>query len=251
MSKLIFLGTSNAIPNQNHDNSHLAVVGESANVLIDTGNHPIVRLEAAGIEILNITDLILTHFHPDHISSAPLLLMDSWLLGRWDKLILHGYSSTLMKFQEMMDLYGWSTWPGFFPVEFNQIPEIESSIVIENNEFRILSSPVRHLIPTMGLRMEFIQSNKVVVYSCDTSPCEEVERMAEGADVLIHEASGASKGHTSAAQAGEIASVAGVAELYLIHYPTRSSDPGRLIEDAGKKFAGPVKLAKDCMELVF
>ena len=75
--------------------------------------------------------------------------------------------------------------------------------------------------------------------------------MAEGADVLIHEASGASKGHTSAAQAGEIASVAGVAELYLIHYPTRSSDPGRLIEDAGKKFAGSVRLAKDCMELVF
>ena len=40
MAKLIFLGTSNAISDENHENTHMVVVGENRTVLIDCPNSP-------------------------------------------------------------------------------------------------------------------------------------------------------------------------------------------------------------------
>ena len=82
MAKLIVLGSSNAIPTKDHENTHLAVVCRDRTVLIDCVSNPIVRLEQAGIDPLMISDVILTHFHPDHVSGVPLLLIDLWLMGR-------------------------------------------------------------------------------------------------------------------------------------------------------------------------
>ena len=69
--------------------------------------------------------------------------------------------------------------------------------------------------------------------------------------MLIHEASGASYGHTSPAQAGEIASRCKAGALYLIHYPTRGFDGEQLIREAQSNFPGQVSLAKDFLELEF
>ena len=82
MEKLIILGTSNAIPGENHENSHMVLVGEQRTVLIDCPNSPIMRFQKAGVDINNLSDLILTHFHPDHVSGVPQLLMNLWLMGR-------------------------------------------------------------------------------------------------------------------------------------------------------------------------
>ena len=76
------------------------------------------------------------------------------------------------------------------------------------------------MIPTIGIRVECKKPGRVLAYSCDTEPCEQTVRLSEGADILIHEAGGASFGHSSAEQAGEIAAKAEVGKLYLIHYPT-------------------------------
>jgi ribonuclease Z len=110
---------------------------------------------------------------------------------------------------------------------------------------------VRHLIPTIGLRFEFLQSGKTFAYSCDTEPCPQVVTLASGADVLIHEAAGASNGHSSASQAGGIAREAEVGTLYLIHYRTGSYDPRPLVEEAGQIFQGKVALAEDFMTIEF
>ena len=80
--------------------------------------------------------------------------------------------------------------------------------------------------------MEFMRSNKVMVYSCDNEPCEQVIELAERADILNHVESGAIVGHSSAAQAGEIAHCAGVGELYLRHYPTGLFQNSDLIDEA-------------------
>jgi ribonuclease Z len=90
-----------------------------------------------------------------------------------------------------------------------------------------------------------------MAYSCDTEPCAQVIRLAEGADTLIHEAAGATRGHSSAAQAGEIASQAEVRKLYLIHYPTGKFANGNLVEEARLRYQGDVNLATDFMELDF
>ena len=251
MPKLIILGTSNAIPDEHHENTHMALVGEKRTVLIDCVNNPIVRLRQAGLDINQLTDLVLTHFHPDHVSGVPSLLMNSWLLGRRQPLDIYGLSYTLERLEKMMDFYDWATWPDFFQVNFHPVPEKEMVPVLESDEFLIYSSPVHHIVPTIGLRVEFKKSDRVLAYSCDTEPCREVISLAAGADVLIHEATGASFGHSSAAQAGTIARQAEVGHLYLIHYQTGDFEARSLLPQAEETFNGRVSLAEDFMELTF
>lgn len=251
MSKVIILGSSDAIPTKGSENTHLVIVGIERMLLIDSVSNPILRLEEAGLDFNDLTDIIVTHFHPDHVSGVPLLLMDMWLMGRQKPLNIYGLHYTLDRIEGLMGFYNWSEWPDFFPVIFHRIPSREMSQVLDCPDFKIHASPVHHMIPNIGLRIEFSQSQKVMAYSCDTEPCQEVVRLSEGADVLIHEAAGAAPGHSSAKQAGEIAQQAEVGKLYLIHYPTGKFAKGDLVAEARTSFPGEVVLAKDFMTLDF
>lgn len=229
----------------------MVIVGKQRTILIDCVNNAVLRLQKAGVEYQNLTDLILTHFHPDHVSGVPQLLMNMWLLGHKRPLSVYGLAYTLDRIEDLMGFYGWSEWPYFFPVTFYRVPAEELTPVIESEEFRILASPVHHFIPNIGLRMEFLESKKVAAYSCDTEPCEEVIRLAEGADLLIHEASGELPGHSSAAQAGKAARQSEVGSLYLIHYPTGQFKCPNLTQEAREEFEGPILQAEDYMTVEF
>ncbi len=251
MPKVIILGSSNAIPSAEHENTHMVVVGRERVVLVDCVSDPILRLEKAGLDYNDVTDLILTHFHPDHVSGVPLLLMDMWLMGRRKPLNVYGLHHTLDRIEDLMGFYGWSEWPDFFPVAFCRLPGQERTLVLDCPDFRVFSSPVRHLLPTVGLRFEFNHNGKVMAYSCDTEPCPQVVRLAEGADVLIHEAGGPVRGHSSAEQAGEVASQAEAGALYLIHYPTGKFAKGDPAAEAARRYQGSIRLAEDFMVLDF
>ncbi len=251
MAKVIILGTSNAIPSADHDNTHLAVLGAQKTVLVDCASNPVVRLEKAGIELDQVTDIILTHFHPDHVSGMPLLLLDMWLAGRHKPLSLHGLPYTLDRLEDLMGFYGWKEWPNFFAVTFHRLAAEELAPVIDSPDFRVLCSPVHHVLPTIGLRFEFDHQHQVLAYSCDTEPCAEVVRLAAGADLLVHEAAGRVRGHSSPEQAGEIAAQAEVGRLLLIHYPTGKYASGDPVAEARRTFQGTVVLAQDFMELDF
>jgi ribonuclease Z len=250
MAKITILGTANAIADRDHENTHLVVAGRERVVLVDCPSNPILRLERAGVDFHSVTDLIVTHFHPDHVSGVPLFLMEMWLMGRSDPLEIFGLDDTLDRLEKMMQLYEWHRWPNFYPVSFTRVAASELTSVLDCPDYKILSSPVKHLIPTIGLRWEF-PSKKIFAYSCDTEPCEQVVRLAAGADVLVHESSGATKGHSSAAQAGDIATQAEVSHLYLIHYPSGSHRTSDLVAEAQSHFQGRVSLAEDFTTLEF
>lgn len=249
MPKVIILGSSNAIPSKDHENTHLVIVGEERTILVDCVSNPIVRLEQACVDLDDLTDIVITHFHPDHVSGIPLLLMDMWLMGRTKPLNIYGLHYTLDRLEGLMGFYGWAEWPNFFPVGFFRLPESEMAFVMENREFMIYASPVRHMIPTIGLRVECKIPGKILAYSCDTEPCEQTVHLADGADILIHEAGGAAFGHSSAEQAGVIATRAEVGKLYLIHYPTGKYAKGNLAAEAGKTYKGEVVVATDFMTI--
>jgi ribonuclease Z len=251
MPKVIILGSSNAIPTMNNENTHMVIVGEERMLLVDSVSSPIQRLEQAGLDFNNLTDVVVTHFHPDHVSGIPLLLMDMWLMGRQRPLNIYGLHYTLDRLETLMGLYNWGNWPDFFPVVFYRIPAREMSPVMDCSEFSIHASPVHHMIPNIGLRIEFKQVHGSIAYSCDTEPCDEVVRLSEGVDVLIHEATGEGVGHSSAMQAGEIARRAEVGRLLLIHYPTGRYANGDLVTEARTAFPGDVELATDFMTLEF
>ncbi len=250
MPRLVILGSASAVPDACHENTHMVLEGQHSTVLIDCNGRPLVNLERIGIGVEGVTDLILTHFHPDHVGGVPGLLMASWLVGRSEPLRIYGLHHCLQRVEDLMMAFHWDEWAGFFPVAFHHLPEREDILVLDNADFRITASPVRHYVPTIGLRMVIKETGFVLAYSSDTVPCPEVVRLAYGADLLIHEATGDEPlGHSSAEQAGAIAREAGVRKLGLIHYHVWHSDPTHLLEEARSTFGGEVFLCEDLVEI--
>jgi ribonuclease Z len=248
VTELMVLGSAASIANVEHANTHLAIRTPSGVILIDCVGSPTVRLGEAGIDLDEIDDLILTHFHPDHVSGVPLLLMNMWLSGRRKALRIYGLHHCLKRLEDMMGFYEWENWPEFFPVAFHRLPDTQGVTVLKNRHVWIRSAPVRHLIPTIGVRIDAVPTGGTVAYSCDTEPCQAVVQLAAGASALLHEASGQSVGHSSPAQAGEVAAEAGVGELFLIHYDP-AADPAEMIAQARERFSGQVEVATDLMHI--
>ena len=252
MAKLIFLGTASAVAFEGHENTYLVIQGDESSILVDCASNPILRLKRAGIHFEDVTDLVITHFHADHVSGLPNLLMDMWILGRKKPFRIYGTDHSISRAEKMMTLFDWEEWKDMYPVSFHTLPAEERTLVLENREFRIHSSPGDHLILTIGLRIESITNEFTVVYSCDTNPHPAIMRLASDADILIHESTGPYEGHSTPAQAGEIASLAGAGKLYLVHYSIyEDKTASSIVEDAKKTFHGEVILAEDFMEIDF
>jgi ribonuclease Z len=249
MARLIVLGSAAAVSDADHDNTYLLLQGDHGSlVLIDCGSNPLVKLPQFGIWHEDLPDMILTHFHPDHVAGVPIMLMQMWLQGRQNPLHIYGLHHCLHRVENMMRAFVWDTWPNFFPVHFHRIAEHDRTPVLENDDFRILSWPTRHFIPTIGLRIEVKTSGQVIGYSCDTEPIPAIVDLARDVDLLLHESAGEGFGHSSAAQAGEIATEAGARRLALIHYNVWNADPAPLVDEARATFDGPVVLTEDLME---
>ncbi len=244
MGTIVILGSANAVPDQYHENTHLLVQEGNRAILVDCTGNPIAELNRTGVNPEALSDIILTHFHPDHISGVPLLLMDLWLLGRRKPITLHGLADTLTRMETMMNLYDWREWPNFFTIHYHALPETDQTSVILDDDFSITASPVKHLIPTIGVRIEFRRSGRILAFSSDTEPCPSMIELSRQADLLIHEATGSSFGHSLPRQAGEVAHQAGVKALSLIHYPI-NLDAEKWLCEAKEAFEGPVSLATD------
>lgn len=81
-------------------------------------------------------------------------------------------------------------------------------------------------------------------YCLDTRPCEGARRLAEGATLLLHEATfteahraqAEQTAHSTARDAAETARAAGAERLLLTHFSARYADPAPLVEEARAVF---------------
>jgi ribonuclease Z len=100
------------------------------------------------------------------------------------------------------------------------------------------------------------RKGRTIVISGDTKPCEQMIGFSEDADILIHEGTFDSKlqdiakeyGHTTAAQAAEIAKKAKVEKLYLVHISPRYLD-FHVLEDEARSVFPHSYVPKDFQEV--
>jgi ribonuclease Z len=248
MVRLLVLGSSCLITTESHRPAHFACIGRNHGLLIDCGVSPRARLEELGVGRDGIDDVLITHFHPDHVAGLPPYILELWLRGRTKPLHVHAGKVCLGRIQQVLDLYEWRQAPDLFPVHFHEIPEGRGAAALENENYRVRTTPVRHMVPTLAVRVEDVQSAGSAVFSSDTEPTAELEDLARGADLLLHEATGAGIGHSGAAQAGDVARRAGVRRLILVHYDPYAV-PEELLSEARSVFPGEVELAADRMEI--
>jgi ribonuclease BN (tRNA processing enzyme) len=153
-------------------------------------------------------------------------------------------------------------------------PPMAPLVVAEDGDVRVSAVLVQHapVFPAFAYRVDTPAGS--VVVSGDTAPCENLVRLADGADVLVHEVfDDAALGqrdddeedeweadqrehhlrtsHTPLSQVGAVAAEAGVGRLVLTHFipsdDTLADDVW--VKGAGADFDGEVVVGHDLLEL--
>ena len=270
--RVVFLGTSSAVPTSSRNVSSVAVVMDGRAVLLDCGEgtqHQLLRSSVRFIEAVCIT-----HMHGDHVYGLPGLLASLSMNGRTDPLFVYGPPELPAYLESVITL---SYLRLQYALDFDATP----------SGYSIVTTPLSHRVPATGYcivendrRGRFdverarelgvpegplfrqlahgtdvsvngrtIRSAEVVgpprrgrriAYCTDTRPCAAAVSLAAGADVLIHEATYASdmtaeaedRGHSTAAEAATVARDAGVGRLILTHFSPRYTDVEPLVAEA-------------------
>ncbi len=226
MAELIILGTAASIPDAEHDTIGLVLRARGWAVLIDCGGSPLHKLARFDISLDQIQAVVLTHRHADHVYGLPMLIQGLWLGGREASLPIHGPAEALQVARRLLSLFSLDRRDDMFRIDWRPVPLRQGQHVLDMDSVRISAAPAVHGdVCTIALRFEDLESGRSIVYSADTEPCDQVVRLAAGADLLLHEATGDSMGHSSPGQAAQVARQAGALRLVLIHYPVRGQKP--------------------------
>ena len=154
-------------------------------------------------------------------------------------------------------------------------PAMEPLLVEEDDDVRITATLVLHAPVFPAFAYRFDTSSGSVVVSGDTAPCQNLVRLAHGADVLVHEvfhdedADGEVEpagdeetwearrrhhhmvtSHTRLSEVGRVAGEAGVGRLVLTHFiPGDDTRPDDHWRKGVRDFDGEVVVGADLLEL--
>jgi ribonuclease Z len=251
MARIVFLGTSAALPTGRRTNTQLAVLpdGGESGILVDCGGDCFGALDRAAIGPDVISDLFITHAHIDHIGSLPSLIESLRLSGRTQPLHIWALPEVMAIARELLTLFSFELkldeWP--FTLSFHDV-QGGQRVVLAGIPVRI--EVMAHTVPSAGVRFELPGGD--VAYTSDTQPDAGVSRLATGARVLITESSmleaegdlARLTRHMTAARAGEQAKVCGVRELYLVHIG-KAWPPEAAVAEAARAFDGTIIVPDD------
>ncbi len=220
--------------------THFALRTHAGLMLIDLPGDPHLHLPRFGLDPARAEHLVLTHFHPDHVSGLPLFLQNLALRGRRRPLHVHGPAATLQRAQAWLRALDWEPWPWAYAIQWHA-PAVgrTPTLLLEWGSVRVFAATMQHVVPTWGLRVEG-PSGRAVAYSADTEPNPALDALARDAAWLFHEATGPYPGHSTPAQAGQTARRAHAQRLYLVHLDPMTA--AESVAQARAAFAGPVEV---------
>jgi ribonuclease BN (tRNA processing enzyme) len=190
--------------------------GTTWRIVLDLGSGSLGPLQKyAAAE--DVSGVFFSHLHPDHC----LDLCGYYVLRRYHpggalpRIPVWGPAGVARRMQVAYDL----AEPGMSE-EF-EFREYAGPVGL--GPFRVEPVRVAHPVPAYGLRVT--AGGRTLAYTGDTGPCEGLDRLAGGADLLLAEASfrdgddNPGDLHLTGRQAGEVAARSGVPRLVLTHVP--------------------------------
>ena len=251
MADLLLLGTGAALNDGSREPTMLALRGTSSTVLIDCGSNPVRQLQRLGVPPASIERLILTHSHPDHTSGFPLLVEMLWLAGRREPLPVHGPAEAIDVVRRAFAQWDTSAWNGLPDLQWHAVPLVIGAPIATGADFELTAAPGKHSVPVIGVRARDVHGGGTLVYGADGEPSPGIRALAQGADLLVHEATGAYPTHSTAEGAAEVASAAGVKRLVLVHLSPAVNDLEAQRLAANKIFGGDVFVGRDLDRYTF
>lgn len=246
---LLVLGSGTALQTAYRDNTALAFSLGGQVVLVDCPGSPIQKLQRVGLDPMAVGAVVITHAHPDHLYGLPSLLHNLLLLERSTPLTLFAPDAELRRIHRLVDLFDLDGCAGFLDVQ----PIADGGLrpLWEYAGHRLYVMPVDHGPPAFAVRWDLPGGGRVI-YSSDTRPVESLADFGRGSALFVHEATFAEDdalrarrdGHSTPAQAGRLATLAGAERLLLVH-TTAGPDATQWIAEARTTFAGFIEVPTD------
>jgi ribonuclease BN (tRNA processing enzyme) len=240
--RLTILGCAGSFPGPESACSAYLVEADGFRLLLDFGTGSLSALQRyAGLNCVDA--ILLSHLHCDHMLDAcsyvvvrryapdgPYPPLPVYAPAGAAARIAAAYSIDEGTVDDVYTFHG--LHPGTVPV----------------GPFTVTVDRVNHPVETYGVRLE--HGGRLLAYSSDTAPCEALLRLAQGVDLFLCEASyldGADNPpdlHLTGAEAGEVATKAGVGKLVLTHLVSAWGSEAATLQAAESTFTGPVEIAR-------
>ena len=190
--------------------------GTTWRILLDMGSGSLGPLQKYA-PADDVNGVFFSHLHPDHC----LDLCGYYVLRRYHpggalpRIPVWGPAGVARRMRDAYDLPEAGMSEEF---EFR-----EYAGPVELGPFLVEPTRVAHPVPAYGLRVR--AGGRTLAYTGDTGPCDALEQLAGGADLLLAEASfhegddNPGDLHLTGRQAGELATRSGVPRLVLTHVP--------------------------------
>ena len=278
--KLILLGTGGG-PRPRKANSAPAQVilfNETAYV-VDCGDGVARQLVFANVPLPSLRHIFLTHHHSDHNADYGNLVLLAWAAGLHTRVDAWGPPPLARMTKQFFDMNAYDIATriadeGRAPlVPLVHVHELsKGGPVMQDENLKVTAALVHHppVVPAFGYR--FDAPDRSIVISGDTTPSDNLIKLAQGADVLVHDAfyepgldrlvAGVPNArglkqsilshHTTAEDAGRVAQAAGVKTLVLSHLvPADDSavTDQMWIDAARVHFRGAIIVGKDLLEV--
>ncbi len=269
MLTITLLGTGSPMPDPHRAGPATLISGGGEHYLVDTGRAVTMRLAAAGVPPPQLTAVLLTHLHSDHITDLSDVITTNWVMTfEPTTLRIVGPPGTRDVVGHILDSLGHDI--GYRIAHHDDLNEPPSVEVIEvtggvvdlGGAVRVTAGPTDHrpVEPTVGYRFDLDGAS--VVAAGDTVPCEGLDELCIGAQALVHTVirkdiiadipimrmQDTLDYHSSPEEAAQTAARASMETLVLTHY-VPPIPPGDAGDDwrsrAAEHFAGNIEVGDD------
>ncbi|MFQ5702278.1 MAG: MBL fold metallo-hydrolase [Acidobacteriota bacterium] len=245
---LTVLGSGTAVPSTRRGPSGFLLHVGHDHLVFDTGPGTMARLLRAGVTHDQVTHLFYSHNHLDHTGELAPFLFTSRIpaSARASRLTICGSAGFMRMFSSLLEVYGDWLAATTYPRELVTL-DTGGASRLSTDSWSVQAFPVNHIESSLAYRLTHI-SGKTFVYTGDTDMCDDLLRVADGADLLLIEASMPDgrkiPKHLTPSEAGTIAHRAGARKVILTHFYPPCEDVD-MLEQVRDTFTGEALLAED------